>query len=67
MYPESPLLIVGETALNESEDLDILELTFDSKITFENHLRSVIVAATQRFSILKKSWRVFHDRSLLWR
>ena len=48
--------------LNESVDLDILEVTFDSKMTFEKHLRSVSKAASQRLGILRKSWRVFHDR-----
>ena len=36
-------------------------------MTFEKHLRSVSKAASQRLSILRKSWRVFHDRSLLGR
>ena len=34
-------------------------------MTFEKHLRSVSRAASQRLGILRKSWRVFHDRSLL--
>ena len=36
-------------------------------MTFEKHLRSVSIAASQRLGILRKSWRVFHDKSLLWR
>ena len=36
-------------------------------MTFEKHLRSVYKAASKRLGILKKSWRVFHDRSLLGR
>ena len=51
--------------LKESADLDILGVTFDSKMTFEKHLRSVSGAASQRLGILRKSWRVFHDRLLL--
>ena len=39
---------------------------FDSKITFEKHRRFVSRVASQRLSILRKSWCVFHDRSLLW-
>ena len=50
-----------------SDDLIILGVTFDSKMTFEKHLRSVSRAASQRLDILRKSWRVFHDRSLLGR
>ena len=34
---------------------------------FEKHLRSVSRAASQRLGILRKSWQVFHDRSLLGR
>ena len=62
--PVIPLTIDG-TVLKESDDLDILGATFDSQMTFEKHLRSVSRAAFQRFSILRKSWRVFHERSLL--
>ena len=36
-------------------------------MTFEKHLRSVSRAASQRLGIFRKSWRVFHDRSLLGR
>ena len=51
--------------LEESADLVILGVTFDAKMTFEKHLRSVSSAAAQRFGIMRKSWQVFHDRSLL--
>ena len=67
MYPRSPPLIIGGTVLKESDDLVILGVTFDSKKTFEKHLRSVSRAASQRLGILRKSWQVFHDRSLLGR
>ena len=40
-------------------------MTFDSNMSFVKHLRSVSRAASQRLGSLKKSWRVFHDRSLL--
>ena len=39
----------------------------DSKMTFKKHLRSVSRAASQRLGILRKSWRMFFDRSLLGR
>ena len=67
MHPQSPPLTIGGTVLKESDDLIILAVTFDSKMTFEKHLRSVSRAASQRLGILRKSWRVFHDRSLLGR
>ena len=67
MHPQSPPLTNGGTVLKESDDLVILGVTFDSKMTFEKHLRSVSKAVSQRLGILRKSWRVFHDRSLLGR
>ena len=51
--------------LKEFDDLDILGVTFDSKLTFEKHLRSVSRATSQRLGILRKSYRVFHDRLLI--
>ena len=60
----SPPLTIDGTVLKESDDLVILGVTFDSKMTFEKHLRSVSRAASQRLGFLKKSWRVFNDRSL---
>ena len=53
--------------MKEAGDLVILGVTFDSKMTFEKQFRSVSRAASQRLGILRKSWRVFHDRSLLGR
>ena len=67
MHSQSPPLTIGRTVVKESDDLVILGVTFDSKMTIEKHLRSVFRAASQRLGILRKSWRVFHDRSLLGR
>ena len=52
--PVTPLTI-GGTVLKESNDLVILGVTFDSKMTFEKHLRLVSRAASQRLCILRKS------------
>ena len=67
MHPQSPSLTIGGTVLKESDDLVILGVTFDSKMTFEKHLRSDSKPASQRHGTLRKSWRVFQDRSLLGR
>ena len=67
LHPQSPPLTIGGTVLKESDDLVILLATFDSKMTFEKHLRSVSRAASQRLGILGMSWRAFHDRALLGR
>ena len=62
----NPLTLDG-TVLKESADLVILGETFDAKMTVETHLRSVSSAAAQRLGTMRKSWQVFHDRSLLLR
>ena len=41
MHPQSPPLTIGGTVLKESDDLVILGVTFDSKMTFEKFLRSL--------------------------
>ena len=41
MHPLPPSLIVDGTVLNETDDLVIWGETFDSKMTFGKHLRSV--------------------------
>ena len=53
MHPKSPPLTIGRTVLKESDDLVILGVTFDSKMTFERHVRSVSRAASQRLGILR--------------
>ena len=53
MHPQSLPLTIGRTVLKESDDLVILGVTFDSKMTFEKHLRSVSRAAPQRLAILR--------------
>ena len=50
----SPTLTIRGTVLEESDDLDILGVTFDSKMTFEKHLRTVSRATSQRLGILRK-------------
>ena len=37
IHPQSPALTIGGTVLKESDDLVILGVTFDSKMTFEKH------------------------------
>ena len=51
MLLQPPPLTIDGTVLKESDDLAILGVTFDSKLTFEKHLRSVSRAASQRLSL----------------
>ena len=45
MHPLSPPITIGGTVLKESDNLVILGVTFDSKLTFQKHLRFVSRAA----------------------
>ena len=65
MYLQSPTLTIGETVPKKSDDLDMLAVEFDFKMTLEKHLRLVSRAASQRLGILRKSWRVFNARLLI--
>ena len=65
VHPQLTPLTLDGTVLGESADLVILGVTFDAKMTFEKHRRSVSSAAAQRLGIMRKSWQVFHDQSLL--
>ena len=51
MHPQSPPLTIGGTVVKVSADLVILGVTFDSKLTFEKHLRLVSRAASQRLGL----------------
>ena len=61
MHSELPALSIGGTVLKECDDV-ILGVTFDSKMTFYKHLRSV---SSQLLNGLRKPWQVFHDRLFL--
>ena len=63
---KSPMTQDG-TVLKESADLVKFGVTFDAKTTLEKHLRTVSSAASQRLGIIRKSWRVFHNRPLFLR
>ena len=41
MHHQAPPLTIGGTVLNESDNLDIFGVSFDSKMTFESSVRSV--------------------------
>ena len=54
MHPLSPPLTIGGTVLKESDDLVILGVTFDSKLTIEKNLRLFSGSASQRLGILRR-------------
>ena len=65
MHHHSMELTIGGTVLKYSDDLVMLGVTFDSKMTFEKHLCSVSRAASLTLGILRKSWWIVHGRLIL--
>ena len=59
LHLQSPPLTIDGIVLKESDDLVILGVKFDSKMTFKKHLLSVSRAASQRLGILRKVASVF--------
>ena len=48
MHPQSLQLTIGGTVQKQSDDLDILGVTSDSKKTYEKDLCSISIPASQR-------------------
>ena len=64
VYPEHPALTVGDCVLKESGSVVILGVTFDSKLTFEKHIRTIVSAASQKLGIVRKASSVFGDNAV---
>ena len=68
MHPQSLPLTIGGTVLNECDDLVLLEMPFDSKMTYEKHHASLgFQSSFSKTWHLEEYWRMVHDRSLLGR
>ena len=46
-------LDLSEVSIRASPNLDILGVKFDSKVTFEEHVRGIVFRVTQRIGILR--------------
>ena len=65
LVPGFPDLLLGGSRLDMVSTLKILGVVFDSKLTFESHLREVATSASQRLGILRKTWGVFRDTEIV--
>ena len=63
--PPHPDLFIDGTQLVTSESFKILGVLFDSKFTFEQHLRSVSSSVAQKVGLLRKSFKIFGDQMVL--
>ena len=65
MLPSFPKLTLNDVALKETSELNILGVTFDPKLTFERHVRSVASSASQRIGILRRARNIFDSAEVM--
>ncbi len=58
-----PLLVDG-APLTVCDELDILGVRFDSKLSFERHIRRLVSSASQKLGVVRKAYRIFGDQSI---
>ena len=63
--PPFPRLVVDGCELEDVDEVSILGVLFDKKLSFESHLRKVVAGASQKLGIMRRAWRVFEDREIL--
>ena len=61
--PPHPPLHIGNTSLAESETLTILGVTFDSHLSFQQHLINVSANAARKLGIVRKVSYIFNNDS----
>ena len=60
-------LVLSGVSICASPNLYILAVKFDSRLTFEDHVRSIVSHVSLRIGILRLVMRVFVDTSVLLR
>ena len=58
-------LILSGVSIRASPNLDFFGVKFDSKLTFEDHVRGILSRVSQRIDILRLVKRIFVDTSVL--
>ena len=59
LNPDHPPLMLDNTSLDTSDNVKLLGVTFDSKLTFEAYLRSVASSIAQKTGLLRKCKKSF--------
>ena len=63
--PPHGYLVLSGVSIGASPNLDILSLNFDSKLTFEDHVRGIVSRVSKRISIFGFVKRIFVQTSAL--
>ena len=64
-FPEHPNLSINGALINKVDQLKLLGVTLDSKLTFETHLRDMSRSISQKLGILRKSKKIYEDDIIL--
>ena len=67
MSPPHGDLVLSVDSIRASPNLDILGVNFDSKLSFEDHVHSIVSSVSQRIGILRLVKRIFVDTSVILR
>ena len=65
VQPHHPDLFIDGVPLTANNSFKILGVLFDNKLTFESHIRSVSSSIAQKLGLLRKSFKIFGDPSIL--
>ena len=60
-YPEHPVISIDNIVLDNVRELKILGVIFDSKLTFETHVRTMVTSVAQKIGILRRAWAIYQD------
>ena len=64
MSPPYGGVVLSSVSILTSPNLDILGVKFDSKLTFEDHVRGIVSHVSQKIGILRLVKRIFVDTSV---
>ena len=64
LFPPHPDLYINDQVIAQTDSLKLLGVLFDSKLTFESHLRSIASSIAQKVGIMRKC-RVIYDSDLI--
>ena len=65
VYPSHRDLFINNVVLTTCGSFKILGVLFDSKFTFEQDVRSISSSVAQKIGLLRKSYKIFGDPSVL--
>ena len=64
VFPLHGDLVVDGSPIANCCELDILGVKFDSKLTFESHIRAIVSSASRKLGILRKAYTILQDASI---